>query len=74
MLFTSGIVDVVGMRADSRLGKHEEDKFRMAIQRKPRIGKARSIHFTLKGGRKVSARFTFKFACQNVGLWLITDD
>jgi len=27
----------------------------MAIQRKPRMGKARSIHITLKGGRKVSS-------------------
>jgi hypothetical protein len=28
----------------------------MAMERKPRIGKARSIHFTLRGGRKVSRR------------------
>ena len=37
----------------TRYGRHEEDKFRMAMERKPRVGKARSIHFTLHGGRKV---------------------
>lgn len=27
----------------------------MAMERKPKMGKARSIHFTLHGGRKVGA-------------------
>lgn len=37
-----------------RLGKHDEDKFRMAMERPVRVGKSRSMHFTLKGGKKVS--------------------
>ena len=46
---------VVGQEIDGRdrLGKYEEDKFRMGLDRQLRPGQARTIHFTLKGGRKV---------------------
>ena len=37
------------------LGRHEENKFREAFNKAPTSKKPRSIHFTLKGGRKVSS-------------------
>lgn len=39
---------------DNSDGREEEDKFRKALHRHIRFGKSRSIHFTLKGGKKVS--------------------
>nr|KIR87553.1 DNA ligase D, 3'-phosphoesterase domain-containing protein [Cryptococcus tetragattii IND107] len=35
-------------------GREEEDKFRKALHRHIRFGKSRSIHFTLKGGKKMT--------------------
>lgn len=40
--------------ADDSDGREEEDKFRKALHRHIGFGKSRSIHFTLKGGKKVS--------------------
>ncbi|ORX35487.1 DNA polymerase ligase-domain-containing protein [Kockovaella imperatae] len=40
--------------SDDPNGRHEEDKFRQAMRRKVRMGKSRSIHFTLSGGYKMT--------------------
>lgn len=40
--------------SDNSDGREEEDKFRKALHRHIGFGKSRSIHFTLKGGKKVS--------------------
>lgn len=39
---------------DDPTGRHEENKFREAFNKAPTAKKPRSIHFTLKGGRKMT--------------------